>query len=60
MKTTPEQNKQIVLDSFNALFNKRDYEAAKRFWSPNYIQHSAISRRAVTVCSVWYAAFLQH
>ena len=41
MKTTPEQNKKLVLDSFNALFNKRDYEAAKRFWSPNYIQHSA-------------------
>ena len=41
MKTTPEQNKKLVLDSFNTLFNKRDYEAAKRFWSPNYIQHSA-------------------
>jgi predicted SnoaL-like aldol condensation-catalyzing enzyme len=23
------------------LFNKRDYAAAKRFWSPTYIQHSA-------------------
>ena len=23
------------------LFNKRDYEAAKRYWSPHYIQHSA-------------------
>jgi len=23
------------------LFNKRDYEAAKRYWSPDYIQHSA-------------------
>jgi predicted SnoaL-like aldol condensation-catalyzing enzyme len=23
------------------LFNKRDYEAAERYWSPNYIQHSA-------------------
>jgi len=23
------------------LFNKRDYIAAERFWSPNYIQHSA-------------------
>jgi predicted SnoaL-like aldol condensation-catalyzing enzyme len=23
------------------LFNKRDYAAAERYWSPNYIQHSA-------------------
>ena len=25
----------------DTLFNKRDYAAAERFWSPNYIQHSA-------------------
>ena len=41
MKTTPEQNKKLVLEGFDALFNKRDYEAAKRYWSPTYIQHSA-------------------
>jgi len=23
------------------LFNKRDYSAAERYWSPHYIQHSA-------------------
>jgi predicted SnoaL-like aldol condensation-catalyzing enzyme len=40
-KTTPEQNKAIVLEAFETLFNKRDYEAAERYWSPNYIQHSA-------------------
>ena len=39
--TTPEQNKAIVLEAFDTLFNKRDYTAAERFWSPNYIQHSA-------------------
>jgi predicted SnoaL-like aldol condensation-catalyzing enzyme len=39
--TTPEQNKTIVLKAFDTLFNKRDYAAAERFWSPNYIQHSA-------------------
>lgn len=32
---------QIVLDAFDTLFNKRDYAAAERFWSPRYIQHSA-------------------
>ena len=41
MKTTPEQNKRLVLEAFDTLFNKRDYEAAERYWSPSYIQHSA-------------------
>jgi predicted SnoaL-like aldol condensation-catalyzing enzyme len=36
-----EKNKGIVLDAFDTLFNKRDYTEAERFWSPNYIQHSA-------------------
>lgn len=40
-KTTPEQNKALVLEAFDTLFNKRDYAAAERFWSPVYIQHSA-------------------
>jgi predicted SnoaL-like aldol condensation-catalyzing enzyme len=31
----------IVLEAFDTLFNKRDYAAAERFWSPKYIQHSA-------------------
>ena len=41
MKTTPEQNKKLVLNAFDTLFNKRDYAAAEKLWSPNYIQHSA-------------------
>ena len=36
-----EKNKALVLGAFDTLFNKRDYKAAERFWSPNYIQHSA-------------------
>jgi predicted SnoaL-like aldol condensation-catalyzing enzyme len=40
-KTTPEQNKALVLEAFDTLFNQRDYAAAERFWSPDYIQHSA-------------------
>jgi predicted SnoaL-like aldol condensation-catalyzing enzyme len=36
-----KSNKAIVLDAFETLFNKRDYTAAERFWSPDYIQHSA-------------------
>ena len=40
-KTIQEKNKTLVLDAFDTLFNKRDYAAAEKFWSPNYIQHSA-------------------
>ena len=36
-----ERNKTLVLQAFDLLFNKRDYAAAERFWSPDYIQHSA-------------------
>jgi predicted SnoaL-like aldol condensation-catalyzing enzyme len=35
------KNKALVLEAFDTLFNKRDFAAAERFWSPDYIQHSA-------------------
>ena len=38
--TSPEQNKALVLDAFDTLFNRRDYDAAAKLWSENYIQHS--------------------
>jgi predicted SnoaL-like aldol condensation-catalyzing enzyme len=41
--STQEQNKSIVLEAFDTLFNRRDYAAAENFWSPQYIQHSAHS-----------------
>ena len=41
MSKTTESNKALVLEAFDTLFNKRNYGAAERFWSPNYIQHSA-------------------
>ena len=40
-ESTAAKNKAIVLEAFETLFNKRDYAAAEKFWSPNYIQHSA-------------------
>ena len=40
-KTMPQRNKDIVLEAFDTLFNKRDYAKAETFWSPKYIQHSA-------------------
>ncbi|MEU7411297.1 hypothetical protein AB0B40_18575 [Streptomyces sp. NPDC042638] len=41
MSTVEDRNKAIVREAFDTLFNKRDYAAAERFWSPGYIQHSA-------------------
>ena len=36
-----EKNKALVLEAFDTLFNKRDYPGAEKYWSHNYIQHSA-------------------
>lgn len=41
MTTQSDVNKALVIEAFDTLFNKRDYEAAAEFWSPDYIQHSA-------------------
>lgn len=38
---TPEETKAFLLEAFDTLFNRRDVEAAARFWSKDYIQHSA-------------------
>jgi predicted SnoaL-like aldol condensation-catalyzing enzyme len=40
-RTKQEKNKALVLEAFETLFNKRDYVAAERYWSPHYIPHSA-------------------
>jgi len=40
-KAIEAKNKALVLEAFDTLFNKRDYEAAARYWSPGYVQHSA-------------------
>ena len=39
--TAESKNKALVLEAFDTLFNKREYAAAERYWSPGYIQHSA-------------------
>jgi predicted SnoaL-like aldol condensation-catalyzing enzyme len=41
MTTEEDRNKALVLDAFDVLFNKHDYAAAARYWSDQYIQHSA-------------------
>jgi predicted SnoaL-like aldol condensation-catalyzing enzyme len=40
-QTKEARHKALVLEAFDTLFNKRDYAAAERFWSPRYVQHSA-------------------
>ena len=41
LRAENESNKALVLEAFDTLFNQRDYANAERYWSPNYIQHSA-------------------
>ena len=40
-ESTLQRNKAFVLEAFETLFNKKDFVAAEKFWSSNYIQHSA-------------------
>lgn len=35
------RNKALVLEAFDTLFNRRDFEAAERYFPAGYIQHSA-------------------
>jgi epsilon-lactone hydrolase len=41
MTETEQANKALVIEAFDTLFNRRDYAAAQRLWSPHYIQRSA-------------------
>ncbi len=41
IKSSEDPGVLTVLKAFDILFNKRDYAAAERFWSPRYTQHSA-------------------
>src|SRR3982074_3626320 len=36
------RNKALVLEAFDALFNRRDFPSVEKDWSPTYIQHSAV------------------
>jgi predicted SnoaL-like aldol condensation-catalyzing enzyme len=40
--TIESRNKATVLHAFDLLFNQHDLRAAEKFWSPAYIQHSAL------------------
>jgi len=51
IRTTPEQNKALVLEAFDTLFNKRDYDAASRFCPTNTRSTAPTSSRAAKVSS---------
>jgi predicted SnoaL-like aldol condensation-catalyzing enzyme/predicted ester cyclase len=40
-RMSAEETKALVLEAFDTLFNKRNYDKAAGFWSDKYIQHSA-------------------
>jgi predicted SnoaL-like aldol condensation-catalyzing enzyme len=40
-ESTLQRNKTFVLEAFETLFNRKDFVAAEKFWSTNYVQHSA-------------------
>ena len=51
-QSTEARNEAIVLEAFDTLFNKRDYGAAERFWSPNYVQHKPTLSPVATASSI--------
>jgi hypothetical protein len=51
MTTTPGQNRAIVLEAFDTLFNKRDYGAAEKFWSRTTSSTAPTSNRDGKACS---------
>ncbi len=57
MKTTEENNKKLVLEAFDTLFNKRDYAAAERYWSPTTFSTAIILSLAERACSISSRAF---
>ena len=36
------RNKALVLEAFDALFNRRDFAAAEQYFSLTYLPHSAV------------------
>jgi hypothetical protein len=51
-RTTPQQNKALVLEAFDALFNRRDYAAASATGRTATSNTVPISRQAARVCSI--------
>ena len=55
-RTIEDRNKALVLEAFETLFNTKDFVAAEKFWSSNYIQTALIFYLGATASSVWSRA----
>ena len=54
-QTIQQRNKALVIEAFDTLFNKRDYEAAERYWSPNSYERCQVSFGRFIVDQIrWY------
>ena len=51
-QTIQEKNKALVLDAFDTLFNKRDYAAAEKSWSPTIFSTAHTSSRVAMDYSI--------
>jgi predicted SnoaL-like aldol condensation-catalyzing enzyme len=41
MTNHDKSNVKLVLEAFDLLFNRKDFQGAEEYWSADYIQHSA-------------------
>jgi hypothetical protein len=55
-KTTQQRNKDIVLEAFDTLFNKRDYAKARRSGLRSTFSTARTSSRAAKDYSIWSKA----
>jgi hypothetical protein len=52
-----QRNKAFVLEAFETLFNRKDFVAAEKFWSPNgCVANSGEDAWPVGGCGLSYAA----
>lgn len=52
-QTREEENKAMVLEAFDTLFNPATMRPLRDFWLPDYIQHSAHIEPGAMGCSIW-------
>jgi hypothetical protein len=52
MKNTPRQNKSLVVEAFDTLFSKRDYEAAATSGRTPIFSTARTSNPDATACSI--------
>jgi predicted SnoaL-like aldol condensation-catalyzing enzyme len=51
--TAEERNRTFALGAFGTLADRRDFVAAQRFWSPDYIQHRVVRLEDGLIAERW-------